>query len=403
MENPIPVNGVFSGDDHILEHPNVWKDRMSKQRWGERIPHVEDSGGSQYWVIDRARIPLSNLPAPGDLLSDRASKANRWDEIPRYAYDPKERIKAMRTDGIEYSVLYPTISGLAGERLAIAEDPEFARACIAAYNDWIIEEWADCSPHFLPQCVVPFYSVSCAVAEVRRAVAKGHKGVVLPDRPSLLSEVQDDLSSLDPFWSVCEELDVPICFHAGCSMETQFPPHSSFSELLKETFQAITRSLSSSFTLATVIFSRVFQRHPKLKVIFADCPIGWGQFILETLNYLSSLDGLESDLRLYETVKRHCYFMTSFERLDLASLRIIGPENLLWCSHFPFSTSTWPNSDSYMRSSRMGMSEADRLKVLRQNGLKLYNVLPVVESRRKSESRYIKTLVNKMDQRLTGA
>ena len=33
--------GFISADDHVQEHPEVWTSRMSKAKWGDRIPHLE--------------------------------------------------------------------------------------------------------------------------------------------------------------------------------------------------------------------------------------------------------------------------------------------------------------------------------------------------------------------------
>jgi uncharacterized protein len=52
--------------------------------------------------------------------------------------------------------LYPTVAGVAGETFARLDDPELELACIQAYNDWLIEEWASRSPRFIPQCITPF-------------------------------------------------------------------------------------------------------------------------------------------------------------------------------------------------------------------------------------------------------
>ena len=48
-----PLAGLVSADDHVVEHPQVWTDRLSRRRWGDRIPHVErDADGYDYWLID---------------------------------------------------------------------------------------------------------------------------------------------------------------------------------------------------------------------------------------------------------------------------------------------------------------------------------------------------------------
>ncbi len=58
--------GFISADDHVQEHPEVWSSRMSKTKWGERIPHVEKlqtaaSAGSL--TADAFCCPVSRSPA----------------------------------------------------------------------------------------------------------------------------------------------------------------------------------------------------------------------------------------------------------------------------------------------------------------------------------------------------
>ena len=66
------------------------------------------------------------------------------------AYEPPERLKAMDLDHVDYSVLYPIVGGLAAESFGKLEDPDLELACVQAYNDWLIEEWAGISPRFVP-------------------------------------------------------------------------------------------------------------------------------------------------------------------------------------------------------------------------------------------------------------
>ena len=48
-------------------------------------------------------------------MADRNREPSRWEDVPAAAYVPMERLKAMDAAGIDYSVLYPTVAGLAGE------------------------------------------------------------------------------------------------------------------------------------------------------------------------------------------------------------------------------------------------------------------------------------------------
>src|SRR5207302_1776614 len=104
-------------------------------------------------------------------------------------------------------------------------DPDLELACVQAYNDWLIEEWAAASPRFIPQCIVPIASPVAAAAEIRRAVALGHRGVVFPALPMELREVEHvNDAAYDAVWTTCVELGVPVCLHAGVATRLQLTP-----------------------------------------------------------------------------------------------------------------------------------------------------------------------------------
>src|SRR5262245_6621170 len=109
-------NGFISVDDHVQEHPRVWTDRMSQARWGERIPHLErQADGTERWVVDGAPLAMSGVATVGALLADRSGEPQRWADVPTAAYLPAVRLPAMDAGRIGYSVLYPTVAGIAGE------------------------------------------------------------------------------------------------------------------------------------------------------------------------------------------------------------------------------------------------------------------------------------------------
>src|SRR5438128_2238820 len=82
------------------------------------------------------------------------------------------------------------------------------------------DEWGAASERFIPQCIVPLWPPEAMVAEIRRSIGNGHRGVVFPGVPMELREVPYlGEPAWDPVWNVCEELDVPLCLHAGGSQQ----------------------------------------------------------------------------------------------------------------------------------------------------------------------------------------
>jgi uncharacterized protein len=369
--------GFVSVDDHVLEHPEVWTSRMTRQRWGDRIPHVErQPDGNDCWVIAGHRLALPEIAVAG--AENRSLHPKRWEEVPQTVYSAPERLTAMDADGVDYSVLYPTVAGLAGETFGKLDDPDLELACVQAYNDWLIEEWANKSSRFVPQCIVPIWPMERTVAEIKRAVAKGHKGVIYPASPMELRDVPHINEPVyDPLWAACEDLGVPLCFHAGASPRIQLQPSETFSPPVADAFRGIIRSVSSIAVLANFLFSRVLYRFPKLKVVFAESSLGWGAYEIEYADYQSDADGLQLEgypLKPSELFQRQCYFSCWYDQNSLRVRRYLGAANILWATNFPLVTSSWPNSRQKIDVGFADIPEGEKRQMLWQNAAGLYGL-----------------------------
>ena len=107
--------GFISVDDHVQEVASLWTDRVEK-KFRERVPHLQTStDGSEQWILNGKVLLDGRAARAGALMADRNEDPKRWADVPLAAYDPSERLKAMDSAGIDCSVLYPTVAGLAGE------------------------------------------------------------------------------------------------------------------------------------------------------------------------------------------------------------------------------------------------------------------------------------------------
>jgi predicted TIM-barrel fold metal-dependent hydrolase len=97
-----------------------------------------------------------------------------------------------------------------------------------AYNDWLIEEWAEQASGLFPNASRAF-SRGSGGREIKRRRQRP-QGRYLPGNPMELRDVPHINDSVyDPIWAVCQDLDVPLCFHSGAS-DHPGASHAGYSE-----------------------------------------------------------------------------------------------------------------------------------------------------------------------------
>jgi predicted TIM-barrel fold metal-dependent hydrolase len=325
-----------------------------------RAPRVERVDGKASWVVDGVR-----LATDGAAVAQTAT----------------ERLAAMDAAGIHYSALYPTVAGIAGEAFGRLSDPELELACVRAFNDWLIDEWAAASDRFIPQCLVPIYPPDATATEIRRAVERGHRGVIFPALPMELRAVPHvNEPEYDVVWSTCEELGVPLCLHAGSAPRLAVDPPDRLSPALAGALGRVNRSAAAIFDVASMLFSRILMRHPGLRVVFAESGLGWAPFMMEVADNQFERDRVYLDegweLRPSELFKRQCFFTSWYDDGVADFARHIGAGNIMWAANMAQPNTSWPDCQSYIERCFAGVAPPDRARILWDNAAALYGIAP---------------------------
>ena len=130
---------IISSDNHVMEPPDLWQSRIDS-KFRERAPQTLREEDSDWWYCDGMKITTGfgfggaqagrRFEAPAELTS-----GDVFENVRLGGYIPEEQIKDMDLDGVDVSILYPTL----GLQLFKVPDSELLTAVFRTYNDWLAE------------------------------------------------------------------------------------------------------------------------------------------------------------------------------------------------------------------------------------------------------------------------
>src|SRR6218665_2052687 len=108
---------LFSVDDHIMEPPNVFTDRVAA-KYKERVPHVvkDAKTGGDSWVWEGGALQSAGMYAvAGKPAEEWNFDAIGYGDMIPCCYDPKARAKDFLSQGICASPAFPTLPSFCGD------------------------------------------------------------------------------------------------------------------------------------------------------------------------------------------------------------------------------------------------------------------------------------------------
>ena len=312
------------------------------------------------------------------------------------AWDPTARDKVLDADGIAVEVLFPDgvtemnapPFGAGFNMSPEGADAELMWAGCDAHNRFMTEFVQTAPERRIGLACIPIYwDVDLAVEKAKEARKNGLAGVLLP--PMLGSFEAYHYPKYDPFWAVCQDLDMPIHFHSGPAPMEQFfgplppaadgtVPPGAVGAYLMEVHIWLTRPLSF------MLWGGVFTRFPKLKVSVAEGTSAWVPDYLERLefHYAETRESQKlGDFRDHlaespaETFRKNIKIGASCMSRREAELRhAIGIKILMWGSDYPHPEGAWPVTRQQQLDSFRGMPEDEIGAMLGGNAVEFYGL-----------------------------
>jgi predicted TIM-barrel fold metal-dependent hydrolase len=260
--------------------------------------------------------------------------------------------------------------------------------CVQAYNDFLTDYALADPSRFIPIMALPFWDMDLTEAEIKRAVANGHKGVIMTGEPAYwgLPKIADPY--WDRLWAVAQEAGLSINFHIGSGDMSIFDmahpdagPHANYAGF------GVQFGMANVRVIANLITGGVCHRFPDLNFVSVESGVGWLPFALDHLDWQWKNCGVpvehpEYDLLPSEYFKRQMYGCFWFETATVKStIDQLGADRLMYESDFPHPTSMAPGPASaavqprqYIAESLGDLPEITLRKILHDNAASLYHL-----------------------------
>ncbi|MEZ5239134.1 MAG: amidohydrolase family protein [Microthrixaceae bacterium] len=394
----VEIPRIISVDDHVIEPPNVWQDRLP-ERFREAGPRSvrqkgrmnfvggvfsfepdEDGMEGDWWEFEGNQYPLTRLEAAVGFDRDEVKVVPiTYEGMRKGCWDRDARLEDMDANWTEASMAFPSsFVRFCGQRFYEADDKELADACVKAYNDWQVEEWcAGTGGRLIPQIIVQLWDPQLAAAEVRRNAERGVHAMTFSEIPPYLGlpSVHDPDGYWDPLFAACAETDTVVNMHIGSS--SKMPSTSADAPAAVGSTLTFNNAMAS---MTDFLFSGVLVKYPTLKLAYSEGQIGWIPYIIERADKVweenRGWGGIgdkvpEPPSTYYYRQIFGCFFDDSY---GLDNIERVGIDNVCFETDYPHSDSTWPVSKEVAQK-QMGHLPADiRRKLVRGNAIELLSL-----------------------------
>jgi predicted TIM-barrel fold metal-dependent hydrolase len=218
-----------------------------------------------------------------------------------------------------------------------------------------------------------WWDPSRAEAAIQQIVDLGLKSFMLPYSPGKNKNgnpIDYSDPEMDRFWAVAEEAGLPVSFHIG-----EVPASGGRGGF--GTF-FIVQADPFRRTFGQLIFGGVFDRFPKLRVVFAEGGINWVAGALQDceLTYGAHRELFSWDMqhRPSHYWHQHMYATFQTDAVGLKLLDVLGADRVMWAQDYPHSEGTFGYTADALGEILAVTTEAEARLILGDTARELYRL-----------------------------
>ena len=373
---------VISSDNHVVEPADLWTSRVeSKYAW--RAPHVESMEDGDWWMCDGLKVLGASTGANVGsrfLDPDNKSSSSRHEDARPGGWIPEEHVKDLDVDGMDVSILYPTV----GFMLYGTPDSQLLDAICRSYNDWVAEFCGAIPKRLKGIAMINTDDVQVGIKELERCAKMGYVGAMIAVYP--IPEQLYDNPAYEPFWAAAQDLGMPLSLHINGNRFSYWDPATS-----RGAFEC-NADYWPRMSLCDIILSGVFERFPKLQVGSVEHELSWAPHFLDRMDYTYTdrmppkIDSSQEPRQLHHRARfkdgmlpsdyfrSNCFLGFQEDALGIKMRDLIGVDTLQWGADYPHNESTFPRSREILDNILADCTEEEKAKIVGGNAERMYRL-----------------------------
>lgn len=277
-------------------------------------------------------------------------------------YDMEYRLKDNQREGVDVQFLFPTQISIP----TMNAGPLGAALC-RAYNNWVHKLVRGYENRLFPVAMAPAGCPEAMADELRRCVTElGFKAAHLV--PYTHERTVDD-PAFYPYYEAAQELDIPLFCHPNTQGELINRYNNFFA------MHVLGRPLNCTAALVALVVGGIFERFPRLKVVFFECSAEWIIYWMHRMDddYRHMQHGFAPHISTVpsEYVRANCYVTCEADEKSLPlALHELGETHVVMATDYPHFDSEWPDTVRAIRE-REDLTERQKRLILEENALQL--------------------------------
>jgi predicted TIM-barrel fold metal-dependent hydrolase len=282
-------------------------------------------------------------------------------------YDMEQRLEGNKLESLDKQLIFPT-----GISLPAMTEGGLGAALSHAYNTWVAKLVRGHEDTLLPVAMIPAGCPEEMPNELRRAVNElGFKAAHLV---CYAGEHNLDDPVFFPYYEAAQALDVPLFCHPNGNMGFITERFDNFLAM-----HTLGRPTNCTQALVALVAGGVFERFPRLKVVFFECSAEWPLYWMHRMDddweWLKDDQDRHLPIRLSmkpsEYVRRNCYVTLEADEGNLTeSLEELGADHILMATDYPHFDSEYPHTVSKIKA-RSDLTPKQKEMILGENAVAL--------------------------------